>query len=92
MFAVIIERKNYISFASMNDVLVCILYSREFKMKKGFLSRREDLFLRVDNSLLPKLDDDAKLKKMLDTLLRKRSKANRREIINITQHNYRIFL
>ena len=24
------------------------------------LSRREDLFLRVDNSLLPKLDDDAK--------------------------------
>ena len=56
------------------------------------LSRREDLFLRVDNSLLPKLDDDAKLKKMLDTLFRKSSKANRREIINITQHNYRIFL
>ena len=39
MFAVIIERKNYISFVSMNDVLVCILYSREFKMKKGVLEK-----------------------------------------------------
>lgn len=56
------------------------------------LSRREDLFIRVDNDLVSKLDDDAKLKKMLHTLLRRRAKNNRREVININRHNYQIFL
>lgn len=56
------------------------------------LSRRENLFLRVDNSLLPKLNDDQKLQKMLKTLLRKHSKVTQQEVINIDQRNYRIFL
>ncbi|MEY8663042.1 hypothetical protein AALT52_09105 [Ligilactobacillus faecis] len=55
------------------------------------LSRREEIFLNVDNKLVAKLDDDRKLHKMLKTLLRMKPKNNRREIINIDQHNYRIF-
>lgn len=55
------------------------------------LSRREELFLCIDNDLVSKLDDDKKLHKMLKTLLRMKTKNNRREIINIDRHNYRIF-
>lgn len=56
-------------------------------------SKRESIVLRVDNELLSKFTaDNGRLDKMLHNLLRNRSAKNRREVINITKRNYRIFL
>lgn len=55
-------------------------------------SKRENLVIRVDKEVISKLENDSKFERMLKNLLKMSSKNTKKEIINITKRNYRIFL
>lgn len=55
-------------------------------------SRRENLEIRIDNNVLDKLISNDRFEKMIKNLLRTKSKATQKEVVNISKRNYRIFL
>ena len=55
-------------------------------------SKRENLVIKVDKVVLSKLENDLKFERMLKNLLNMSSKNTKKEVVNITKRNYRIFL
>lgn len=55
-------------------------------------SRRENLEICIDNNVLDKLIVNDHFEKMIKNLLRTKSKATQKEVVNISKRNYRIFL
>lgn len=55
-------------------------------------SKKEQLIIRVDKDVLSKLENDLKFERMLKNLLKMSSRNTKREVVNITKRNYRIFL
>ncbi|AUJ30160.1 MAG: hypothetical protein ABF991_06605 [Liquorilactobacillus hordei] len=55
-------------------------------------SKRENLVIKVDKEVLSKLENDLKFERMLKNLLKMSSKNTKKEVVNITKRNYRIFL
>ncbi|KRM90593.1 hypothetical protein [Liquorilactobacillus cacaonum] len=55
-------------------------------------SKKEQLIIRVDKDVLSKLENDLKFERMLKNLLKMSSRNTKKEVVNITKRNYRIFL